>query len=543
MEAFALPLQPMNKTQSFFSRIPFYILITGIYPVLFLWMVNFIRVPGYVAPRSLLISLAFTVIVFFSTWLVIRPLPRAALVSFVWLVLFFTYGHLFALVDNMQVSGFLAGRHRFFVPLWATIGILATFLILRSKSDHKNATQALNIVLTLLLALTGLQIGFAAARQGLASHPAPVQAAPAAAQTGTSAGRDVYYFLLDGYSRLDRMRDFGVDNQPFLDKLTQMGFVIPNCGQSNYTDTESSMAANLNMDYLDKLGFTYPQLAPTGSNREYLLTPSITSSLVRQKFEALGYKFISYKSPYLFIDMPNSDVYLDAETATNPGEKIETLNFQQMFINTTLARVLVEWLEFNPANSARVPAFVVWLVSPSSLNPDSSPLAGRNYRQYQNHLFQLESLSTIPDIPGKKFTYAHILVTHQPFVFTPTGEFRLEARDDTVGYHDQVLYLNTRLIEIVQNILNKSKIPPVIILQSDHAYGEGAVKVKNFQAYYFPDNGKSMLYPSMTSVNTFRMVFDTYFGEHLPLLPDQSLLLDTKYPGGYKIVPPSCVTK
>ena len=533
----------MNKIQSFFNRIPFYILITGIYPVLFLWMVNFIRVPGYVAPRSLLISLAFTAIVFLLSWLVIRPLRRTALVSFVWLVLFFTYGHLFALVDNMQVSGFLAGRHRFFVPLWLGIGIVATFLILRSKSDHKNATQVLNIVLTLLLALTGLQIGIAAAKQGLASHPAPaaVQTAPAAVQTRANAGRDVYYFLLDGYSRLDRMRDFDVDNQPFLDKLTQLGFVIPNCGQSNYTDTQYSMASILNMDYLDKLGFTYPQL--DGPNAEYLLTPSITESLVRQKFQALGYKFISYKSPYLFIDMPDSDVYLDAETSTDPGEKIETLNFQQMFINTTMARVLVEWLEFDPANSARVPSFVVWLVSPSSLNPDSSPLAGRNYRQYQNHLFQLESLTKIPDIQGKKFTYAHILVTHQPFVFTPTGEFRMEARDDSVGYHDQVLYLNSRLIGIIQTILNKSSVPPVIILQSDHGFGEGAPKVKNFQAYYFPDDNKPMIYPSMTSVNTFRIVFDTYFGEHLPMLPDQSMLLDAKYPGGYKIVPPSCATK
>jgi hypothetical protein len=508
-------------------------------------MVNFMRVPGYVAPRSLLISLGFTAAVFLLTWLVIRPLPRAALVSFVWLVLFFTYGQLFALVDNLQVSGFLAGRHRFFVPLWVGIGIFATFLILRSKSDYKNATQVLNIVLSLLLVLTGLQMGVAAARRGLASQPAPAlaQAASSVTQAGASTGRNVYYFLLDGYSRLDRMQDFGVDNQPFLDQLTQMGFVIPNCGQSNYTDTDSSMAANLNMEYLDKLGFTYLQLAKGGSEREYLLTPSITSSLVRQKFQAYGYKFISYKSPYLFIDMPNSDVYLDAETATNPGEKIETLNFQQMFVNTTLARVLVEWLEFNPANSARVPAFVVWLLSPSSLNPDSSPLAGRNYRQYTNHLFQLESLSHIPDIPGKKFTYAHILVTHQPFVFTPTGEFRLEARDDSLGYHDQVLYLNARLIEIIHNLLSKSSLPPVIILQSDHAYGQGAVKVKNFQAYYFPDNGKAMVYPSMTSVNTFRIVFDAYFGEHLPMLPDQSLLLGAQYPGGYKTVPPSCATQ
>ena len=106
-----------------------------------------------------------------------------------------------------------------------------------------------------------------------------------------------------------------------------------------------------------------------------------------------------------------------------------------------------------------------------------------------------------------------------------------------------MLYLNSRLIEIIQAILSKSSVPPVIILQSDHAYGQGAPKVKNFQAYYFPDNGKAMVYPSMTSVNAFRIVFDAYFGEHLPLLPDQSRLLDAKYPGGYKTVPPSCPTK
>ena len=52
-----------------------------------------------------------------------------------------------------------------------------------------------------------------------------------------------------------------------------------------------------------------------------------------------------------------------------------------------------------------------------------------------------------------------------------------------------------------------------------------------------------MFYPSMTSVNAFRMVFDAYFGEHLPMLPDQSLLLDAKYPRGFKDVPPGCASR
>jgi hypothetical protein len=42
-------------------------------------------------------------------------------------------------------------------------------------------------------------------------------------------------------------------------------------------------------------------------------------------------------------------------------------------------------------------------------------------------------------------------------------------------------------------------------------------------AYYFPDNrGKQYLYDSISPVNTFRVILNAYFGEHLELLPDRS---------------------
>jgi hypothetical protein len=130
----------MKKIRFVLANIPYYILITAIYPVMFLWVVNFDQVPGYVAPRSLVISLGFTAIVFLLVWLIVRPLQKAAIVSFVWLVLFFTYGHVFDLVGNLQVLGFVIGRHRFLFPVWLGLGALATVLILRFKSDFKRAT-------------------------------------------------------------------------------------------------------------------------------------------------------------------------------------------------------------------------------------------------------------------------------------------------------------------------------------------------------------------------------------------------------------------
>jgi hypothetical protein len=298
------------------------------------------------------------------------------------------------------------------------------------------------------------------------------------------------------------------------------------------------MAATLNMNYLDAQGFSYQDLAT--QDHEKMLTPAITESAVRQKFQSMGYKFITYKSPYLFIDMPDSDIYLDAENATNPGEKIETLNFQQMFIRTTFARTAAEWLDDNPKSSKNVPVFLTALISPGSINPESSSFAGRNYKQYRQNLFQLDSLETIPDISGNKFVYAHLLVTHQPFTFTPDGDFRIEEKDSYKGYKDQITYIDKRMIGIFKTILSKSAVPPVIILQSDHSFSEGGKRARNLQAYYFPDPAGISIPDSFTNVNIFRLVFDKFFGDDLPLLPDESWQIGKEFPGYVKRIPPAC---
>jgi len=41
-------------------------------------------------------------------------------------------------------------------------------------------------------------------------------------------------------------------------------------------------------------------------------------------------------------------------------------------------------------------------------------------------------------------------------------------------------------------------------------------------AYRFPGDNKSTLYPTITPVNSFRVLFNDYFGAGLPLLKDQS---------------------
>jgi len=61
-------------------------------------------------------------------------------------------------------------------------------------------------------------------------------------------------------------------------------------------------------------------------------------------------------------------------------------------------------------------------------------------------------------------------------------------------------------------------------------------------AYYFPDANPG-LYPRITPVNSFRLLFQTYFGEDLNLLEDVSYY--SEYPEAYQfeIIPNQCQAK
>jgi hypothetical protein len=91
------------------------------------------------------------------------------------------------------------------------------------------------------------------------------------------------------------------------------------------------------------------------------------------------------------------------------------------------------------------------------------------------------------------------------------------------GYHSQVLALNQLVLKMVDNILEQSERPPVILLQGDHGTGSGMRdRMSNLSAYYLPDGGEAALYPTITPVNSFRVIFRTYFGADLPLLEDHT---------------------
>jgi len=85
----------------------------------------------------------------------------------------------------------------------------------------------------------------------------------------------------------------------------------------------------------------------------------------------------------------------------------------------------------------------------------------------------------------------------------------------------------------INKIISDSPQPPIIILQADHGpglywfgfeYNKNTLKERMsiLNAYYLPGSGDKKLYDEITPVNTFRIIFNHYFGTDLELLEDKS---------------------
>ena len=144
-------------------------------------------------------------------------------------------------------------------------------------------------------------------------------------------------------------------------------------------------------------------------------------------------------------------------------------------------------------------------------------------------------------MPGPTFTFSHILLPHDPLVFRPDGSCRPVAEMGKLRYEDgyvgQLKYANRMIRDMVTDLLATDGPPPIIILQADEGpfperYRTTAaswdvatdrelqMKMGILNAIYLPDGDYRGFSQDMTSVNTFRLVFDKLFGTKLGLLPN-----------------------
>jgi hypothetical protein len=505
----------MKKLRASFILYPF---LFGLYPVLALIAHNAGEMDLSAGLRSLLGSLFLTLIIYVLTLLLLSKPEKAALLTSLVLLLFYSYGHINLISRSWELLGGSIGRHRVLVPVYLLLLILVGWLILRTRRDLSTSTRFLNAFAIILLLMPAYQLISGQVQQlralGQVDHQTPGLSIPAG-QTPP----DVYYILLDGYPRGDFINQhLDSSNLAFLEGLEQRGFFVAHCSQSNYSDTRFSLASTLNMTYLDG-GEGKPEVIHPGS----VLDEMIRSGEVQANFSNLGYTIITFESGYKWLRWELSDQHLRPLPVLESGLARYGLNaFERLFLDTTAAKLLLD-----------IP---VVLQSEQLAGFIDNPRAAHRQRV----LFSLEQLEEIPGSNSNPiFVYAHIIFPHPPFVMDAQGTALDNApADELSAYADQITYLDQHVLAIVDSILEKSETTPVIILQGDHgatiAYDEHgidpALRLGILNAYYLPgitsieDQPTVQLYSFISPVNTFRLVFDTYFNGDYGLLPDLSII-------------------
>ncbi len=509
------------------KRLSIYPILFAIYPVLNLYAQNVSQVTPITLLRPFIASIVFSLVIWAFINLFLRNWQKSALMVLVIQVAFFTFGHLISLLKGITVFGRA-------IPPSAYLGVAEIILlvvlfrwIVLSRSRLNQLSTYLNIVTICLVVFPFLRIG----QYYWDQHQYAQQVTTQAAAIHNSVDKpDVYMIVLDAYSRQDLLKaDFGFDNSNFVNQLQGMGFDVLPCSRSNYNGTEVSLASMLNMEYLSDLGIDGVTIND-GSNPEMAL---VKNNKVRNIFEQMGYNVYAFQTGFQTLDWEHTTRLFGPPQTSTLSQGL--LPIETLFIKSTALELLIN-----------LPL------------PWSNHLSETVNSAYSDHIRTVRyTLATLPGtatLPGPKLIYGHIVVPHKPFIFDAQGGINTDTRfyqnnGDAInpdfykqGYIGQTEFINSQIIPVLKDILRYSQKPPIIILMGDHGYQVKDTYFENLLALYLPDGKASAVYPSMSLVNVYRTIFDQYFGETYPLLPDESFRIDLQK--GYILAPetqPGCI--
>ena len=265
------------------------------------------------------------------------------------------------------------------------------------------------------------------------------------------------------------------------------------------------MASVLNMDYIN---FE----SKSKKEQNLILKKMMIENAVVKNFERNGYEIVSFDNEY------------NLEPSNKPHNVCNS--------NVRSITLLVFILSITP--------FEIFKNMMISLLDETSN-EGQGDVSFQpvieNRKCVFDELSNVENnFSHPMFVFVHMIVPHAPYIFDSKGNIidarTLSEEQIPSAYLAQLQYTDMRIQDSVEKLLEKEP-KPIIIIQSDHGFrfslDENDDRNKhaflNFAAYYFPDEElNENEYTVITPVNTFRILFNKYFGTDYEILDNKAFL-------------------
>lgn len=494
-----------------------YPLLLAVYPVLYLFNKNFDRLSASDLIWPSCIALTFVAILLFISKIIFKSWDKSALFVTLFYLLLFSFKPLKKIIKQINRS---IGHHGNTVEALIVIGLALILVIIAIKLWRK-IPAALNAFIGFTtVTLFALQLWVSLTESLNPENQTKLAISPNFPTSKILAPKqkpNIYYLVFDGLGRLDILREmYKVDTKEFEKTLSELGFHIPSNSHSNYMQTLLSLSSTLNMTYLDKIS---NKVSKKSENRS-ILGDSLKNNFVMGLLKSLGYSSIFHWTGYSGTKLIKAD--------KTYGEELGIQEFENLILNQTFLPPLLHKMRI--------------LKSPYSVHRE-------------------RILSTLDRIPSSdlekspRFVMAHVMAPHPPFIFEKDGSlidsdktfgffdadsFQGSREDYVNGYSKQVTYILNRIEEIATKITETDP-TAIIIIQGDHGPGSELIweslersnmkeRAAAFIALRVSPELQEQISVSITPVNSFRLIFNHYFGTTFERLPDKTYFSKWKSP-------------
>ena len=445
--------------------------------------------------------LVWTAILFVLYGLVNRWLkkPKAAIVAVIFGTLVYFYAFPLAVLFRNTKYLQLLNSFTWLVLAWLILTSLLLLAMKKSKTDWQKAWFWLQTTCLLLLAYEAFLLVSQHYKKRNENFDIVYRPSkPAFKPVLREDKPNIYFLLYDGFTSSSVLSSqFGYSLKWLEDSLQQQGFEVSQHSNSNYLLSPVSLAATFNMGYLP--------MHKTGNNLEKLILLNGLKNLNNNHL----FRFL-HQQQYRIVNLSifSIDSSKTPLSSSYPGSSDADLIQMKTLSNTKL---------------------------PGSLK---QLFRTQKEKFFDKKIFNiLENLQTTESglqevLDDKKqkpyFVYIHEIIPHHPYVFDRSGKQYKVAITNPANpdaYVQQLEYTSKLLLKRVQLIRQKDP-SAVVIVQGDHGYRHfpaGTDERAPFgilNAVCFPGRNTKPFYDSVSSVNTFRILLNEYFGQQLPMLKD-----------------------
>jgi hypothetical protein len=465
--------------------------------------------------EATIIDLLFVFSIFLSSIVIfsfiikklIKNNTKSFLISSLSIIVFFTYIPIYNMLFTNQMN-----ENETFNQIILFIGMLsiilaASFFLIKNKNNFEGILKILFVILLSLVIFNVVEI-----EAFYFTNYAVTDNSVKTFSVEESDLRDVYHIILDGHPSTAALKQyFNYDNSNFENFLKNKGFFVPKSSIGNYNMTTYAMPSILNMNYIDSNWESEKEL--NGIVKEMMDENSVTKN-----FERNGYKIISFQNEYWLEPSEDGVVLCDS--------------------NVRSVRLLMFYLDNTPIKIVKKSMF-------SLLDNVSNTEQGGDSFQpiIENRICAFKELANLGErFSEPMFVHAHLITPHAPIVFDANGNIintrNISEKEMPKAYLGQLQYTDTKIQEIIDKLLEKEP-KPIIIIQSDHGFrfkiNEGGNTLEhaflNFEAFYFPNRELDKAeYSFISPVNSFRILFNEYFGTDYEILENKSFIKkDSKF--------------